>query len=403
MKIAMVSDWFAEQMGYSENCLPKAVASLGHEVHLITANVKPYFDSPNYEEIYQPFIGPGIVPCASKTLDGYVLHRLPHGRWRGHLRIQGLRRKLLELRPDIVQTFDVFSLTTVEAALLRARAGYRLFLESHLHASVLSRENSGPHRIQKMRRWAKKNSVGKLIGLATEKCYPISSDAAEIVAEVSGIPDTKIEICSLGVDTDLFSPALDAASRRHREELRKHLGFSNTDIVCIYTGRFSKDKNPACLARAIDLLSRKRQPFHGLFVGNGPQSEVEVIRSATACSIHHFVPFDQLPGFYRAADIGVWPRQESTSQLDAAACGLPLVLSSRVQVTERVEGNGLKYQEDNIEDLASKLSSLADPGLRQRLGQSGCQKMRDRFSWHAIARQRVRDYEASVAKRKGLS
>lgn len=36
MQIAIVSDWFSEKMGYAENFLPKAMASLGHEVHLVT-------------------------------------------------------------------------------------------------------------------------------------------------------------------------------------------------------------------------------------------------------------------------------------------------------------------------------------------------------------------------------
>jgi hypothetical protein len=57
MRIAIISDWFSEKMGYAENCLPKALASLGHEVHLITSNVQPYFNSPNYRETYDLLSG----------------------------------------------------------------------------------------------------------------------------------------------------------------------------------------------------------------------------------------------------------------------------------------------------------------------------------------------------------
>ncbi|HEY8870344.1 MAG TPA: hypothetical protein VIM30_13275 [Candidatus Limnocylindrales bacterium] len=48
MRIAVIADWFAEKMDYSENCLPKALASLGPEAHLVSSDGQPYFDSPGY-------------------------------------------------------------------------------------------------------------------------------------------------------------------------------------------------------------------------------------------------------------------------------------------------------------------------------------------------------------------
>jgi hypothetical protein len=42
MKIAVVSIFYSEGMGYSENCLPRALAALGHEVHLITTVFNVY-------------------------------------------------------------------------------------------------------------------------------------------------------------------------------------------------------------------------------------------------------------------------------------------------------------------------------------------------------------------------
>ena len=100
--------------------------------------------------------------------------------------------------------------------------------------------------------------------------------------------------------------------------------------------------------------------------------------------------------FYGAADIGVWPRQESTSQLDAAACGLPIIVSDHIRVMERVDGSGLTYREGDAEDLARQLASLASSELRLRLGEYGSRKMRDRFSWIEIARRRVKEYEEIV-------
>jgi len=111
--------------------------------------------------------------------------------------------------------------------------------------------------------------------------------------------------------------------------------------------------------------------------------------------VQPFVPVRDLPPFYWAADIGVWPTQESTSQLDAAACGLPLILSNRIEVLERVDGNGFTYEEGDAADLACRIEALRDPMRRARMGAIGCAKVRDRFSWELIAQRRLADYHAA--------
>jgi glycosyltransferase involved in cell wall biosynthesis len=398
MKIIFVSDWFAEKMGYAENCLPKAVAKLGHEVHLVTANIQPYFDQPMYKETYEPFIGPAIVACGVKPWDGFTLHRLPYGQWRGRPRIQGLIPALANLRPDIVQTFDLFATTTYETALAKIRLGYKLFHESHLHASVFPPVTDRLGLGGRLKWFAYGTTLGRFVSVLSEKCYPISTDAAEIVTRFFGFPESKTTIQSLGVDTDSFRPVASDTDQQERVRLRDQLGFAPEEIVCVYTGRFSDGKGPRLLAQAIAQLVARNEPFRGLFVGNGNRSEVESIRTCPGCVIHPFVPVQELPPFYRASDIGVWPRQESTSQLDAAACGLPIIVSDRVQVRERVEGNGLFYEEGNADDLAQQIRTLANAATRRAQGEFGARKLRERFSWDCIASERVRDYEIALEK-----
>jgi glycosyltransferase involved in cell wall biosynthesis len=393
MRIVFIQDWFGERMGYADHFLPKALATLGHEVHVVTSNVQPYFNSPNYRETYEPFLGPAVVPCGVKQIDGYTLHRLPHALWRRRLRIQGLRDKLRALRPEIVQTFDADCPTTYEAALMKPLLRYHLFLACHIHASVFPVAHA---RTLPLRWRIRAATLGRWLSSQIEKCYPISTDAADIVIRFLGIPKEKVRISPLGVDTDLFRPPEDDGAQQSRSQLRRHLGFSEFDIVCVYSGRFSPEKDPLCLARAIGILLHQGLPFRGLFVGAGPQASA--IQLSPGCVVHRFVPFRELPPLYWAADIAVWPRQESTSQLDAAACGLPLVLSRSVQVRERIDENGLLYDEGNPRDLAQQLATLVDPQRRRQMGNHGARKMRERFSWLDIARQRVRDYEAALAE-----
>ena len=398
MKIVIISDWYSEKMGYAENLLPKALSSLGHEVHLITTNTQVYFDSLSYKQTYEPFLGPGIVDCGVKEIDGYTIHRLPFVKWKKHrlIQIKGIYKKLLEIRPDIVQTLDSFCLSTMQAVLLSRSLGFKLFGESHTHASVFLEHEQKMRLIDTVKWSLLGNTVGRFISAHFETCYPISVDAAEIAARYFGIQKKKIKICSLGVDTDFFKLPNDDSAYQVRAAFRAELGFKPSEIVCIYTGRLTEDKNPLCLAKAINVLVEKGRPFRGLFVGNGTVNHVSAIKQCRGCLVHSFVPASELPNYYWSSDIGVWPRQESTSQLDAAACGLPLVLSNRIEVLDRVQGNGILYNEDDHFDLAEKLSSLEDSKIRMSLGSVGAENVSRKFSWKTIALNRIADYESAL-------
>ena len=406
MRIVVISDWFAETMGYAENCLPKALAALGADVHVVTSNAQVYFDSPTYKETYEPFIGPPVVECGVKQLDGYTLHRLPHGiakggLWKDRLYIRDLARTLVALRPDIVQTFDVTCPTTHLAAMVKPAVGYKLFLETHVHASVFA-EPPAPVRIKQHVHAFAIRALQRLCSAACEKCYPISTDAAELCVTRFGVEPRKIDVCSLGVDTALFRPPLATDAAESRRRLRARLGFTDADLVCVYTGRLTPDKGPIHLARAVHQLATQGAPLRALFVGGGTAADVAEIERCAGCVVHRFVPVRELPPFYWAADVGVWPKQESTSQLDAAACGLPLILSNRIEVHERVAGNGFTYEEGDATDLAVRIEALRDPALRRQMGAIGYAKVRDHFSWNAIARRRLEDYRAALGRHREL-
>jgi glycosyltransferase involved in cell wall biosynthesis len=391
MRIVVVSDWYAEKMGYSENMLPKALAKLGAEVHVVTSNLQPTF--PNYEA-YESFIGPRLQPAGLTHIDGFTLHRLVHGSQRLGIYIKGFYKTLKEIQPDIVQCFVIHSLSTYQSVISKLVLNYRLFLEEHVHWSVFE-----PPKSKKTKAYFMFLKVlGKMISASSECCYPIAPNVARIAVNYLGYSQRKLKICSLGVDTDLFAPIENEVQIQQRRAFRKRLGFDESDIVCVYSGRFHSGKNPLCLAQAIKLLRKEDERFKGLFIGSGTTSEVEAIKQHQGCVIHPFVEHRELVDFYRAADIGVWPKQESTSQLDLAACGLPIILSNRVETRERVDGNGFVYEEDDPEDLARQIHILSDSNLRDRMGKIGSQKMRDHFSWSSIAKQRLQDYETALQR-----
>lgn len=394
MKIVILTRWFSEKTGYIENILPREYAKEGHEVHLVTSNVKTYFNAPEYKDLYEKFIGPPVVECGVSKLDGYTVHRLPHGSFFGFLYVKGLLRKLIELQPDIVQEFEVISSNVLTACLATLFCKFKLFIGNHtcLSVSPWTTEQSWQGRLKRLFAYSIFFPIGRIVSMIANKCHAATPDCLDLAVKFYGVPRNKCILSPLGSDTDLFSPSKTDRDRAERDSLRKELGFSENDIVCIYTGRFTEAKNPALLARAINELMNEGQPYRGLFVGAGSERETKLIEAFQGCVVTSFVRFDQLPRYYRAADIGVWPREESTSMLDAAACGLPIIVSDHLEDRERFEGNGLQYKENDLSDLKRTLLDLKERKVREGLGAYGSGKIAETRSWRALALARLKDY-----------
>jgi glycosyltransferase involved in cell wall biosynthesis len=403
MKVALLTEVFPRNMGYLENFLPKYLVRLGIDVHVITMDLPPYYQmkEKEFKETYGGFADSGdLIPGTVETIDGFTLHVLRHRKVLGYMQMTGLRKKLSSIRPDIVQTTAAIGWLPLQAALTKPFLDFRLFTGNHHHASVfpLANKKLSPWSQELLRSRLTRTLPGWLVSMSTEKCYAIAPDCADIATRFFGVPKSKISVCPLGTDTELFNPVSTEQDRQNRLSMRQHFGLSDSEIVCIYTGRFSEDKNPLLLAKAIAQLSSAGHTYRGLFVGNGVQAQA--IQSCAGCAAHPFVPVRELGDFYRASDIGVWPTQESLSMQDAAACGLPIIANHTMTAPERLDGNGVAYKLNDMGDLVRVLLELRDPETRKRLGALGARKMADVFSWESIAIRRLRDYEAALHPRR---
>jgi glycosyltransferase involved in cell wall biosynthesis len=208
-----------------------------------------------------------------------------------------------------------------------------------------------------------------------------------------GVQRTKVEVMHLGVEIDRFHLPNDQ-ERTNAVALRRKLGFDADEIVFIYTGKLTEDKNPLLLAESIAQLRSQGARVASLFVGDGGQRDA--LARVPGAKVIGFVPNRELPPYYWAADAAVWPTNESISMLDAAACGLPIIISSLVAYREHVDGNGLVFEAGDGKDLLRVIRLLFDPSLRKSLGEFGAHKMCTKFTWEAIARRRLNDYQVSL-------
>ncbi len=398
MRIVVIFETFSKNMGYMGNMLPKYLARLGLDVHAVAMDLPHNYYLKDFKQTYGDFrSSTALAPGTVEKYDGYTLHILPHKRLLGYMRMLDPWGKLRSIRPDIVQSLPAIGWIPLDAALAQPFLGYKLFTGSHTTASTfpLAKRKASIWDREQLKCFVSRTVPGRLVSLATQKCYAPTKDCAEIAWRFFGVQEHKVEVMHLGVDTDFFFPVISDATVQERMALRQRLGFGENDVVCIYTGKLTEEKNALILAKAIAQLRSMGEPFCGLFIGDGVQKKL--IQTYSSSTVLDFMPFSELAPYYRAADIGVWPTNESTSMLDAAACGIPIIVSDGIVYREHVDGNGLVYKMNNLDDLVRALLDLRDLEQRKRLGSFGAEKMLMEFSWDSVARRRLKDYEAALS------
>ncbi|MEI8572077.1 glycosyltransferase [Methylomonas sp. LW13] len=395
MKILIVSDWYSESMGYSENFLPMAFGKLNQEVHLVTSNLQVYATSTDYDKVYKNKLGNSQTKTGVFKNLYFTLHRNYSEVSRYGINIIGLEEKIKKLNPDVIYCFEINLLTTALLAKLKPKYNFCLFCESRMHSSVFSPPTN---LISKVKFWISNRHfwLEDVIN-NVDIFYPIAPDVYFNITNYFCIPSDKCKLASLSVETGIFNSERNEVSvTRFREKL----GFGDADIVCVYTGRFTADKGPLILGQAIDYLHEIGYVFiKGLFIGCGDADYQSQLQNCKGCTTLPFVEPKDLPNIYHSSDIGVWPLQESTSQLDAMACGLPIIVNDTVEDVDRFEGNGMRFKKNDFKDLAKKILILVETEQRVNMGAIGANRIKQKYSWEVFAQQRLVEFFYFINKK----
>ncbi|WP_255170480.1 glycosyltransferase [Natrononativus amylolyticus] len=159
--------------------------------------------------------------------------------------------------------------------------------------------------------------------------------------------DVDATVVSNGIDTDFFRPVDPTAFRRLHD--------LPTDRPIVgYTGRHGHEKN---LAEAIDGVAGTEVTL--VLGGDGPaRDDLEAHAAETGADVRFlgFLEREDLPAFYSALDVFVFPSPVETQglvALEATACGTPVVAVDEGALTDSViEGEtGYRYRRGSIGDF----------------------------------------------------
>ncbi len=206
---------------------------------------------------------------------------------------------------------------------------------------------------------------------------------ASLVAR--GAPPDRVRVFANTVDVEEWGRRIDALAPR-RAELRAGLGASAEDVVFLSVARLVPEKGLDVLVEAA--ASAGVPELLLVVAGDGPErTALEELAAARAVRLRVLgdVAWDELPGVYAAADVfALVSRSEPWGVVvnEAAAAGLPLVLSDRVGAAPDLledGANGVLVPAGEAGATGEALRRLAgDPALRERMGQCSRASMRGR-------------------------
>lgn len=205
-----------------------------------------------------------------------------------------------------------------------------------------------------------------------------------------------------GYDDNRYYPVGEAA----RAVARQRLGYKGPVVAAV--GRLARNKGYDLLVRGFALVA-KREPEAMLHLAVGGeemganeraqldelQALVKELGLEQRVRLSGFVPDEQMPDFYRAADVFVLSSRYEPfgmTAIEAMACGTPTVVTVHGGLYRALTfgRHALFADPFDAEDLGITIHKiLRHPRLRTRLTRMGAHKARSLFTWTGVAQQLV--------------
>ncbi len=212
--------------------------------------------------------------------------------------------------------------------------------------------------------------------------HAVNSRYTARLAIQHGFPEDRIALVPPEVDTDHFRPA---ATDEERRAIRHRFGWRDKDTVTLFTGRLVDRKGLDDLFEALRTL-----PGSNRVVVVGPGDRAYWEGRASSAGVQPQVDFmgpaeyDDLPDFYRGADLFVGPSRDTEAEddpetfgivfLEAAASGLPVVATRTGGIPEAVDDgvNGFLVAPGNAPEIGAAWRRLIeDEKMRRDFGHAG--------------------------------
>lgn len=199
----------------------------------------------------------------------------------------------------------------------------------------------------------------------SDACIAIGTKSKEYLVSL-GASQEKIFVAYSTVDVEHFVKK-SQMSKQELEIYKNKLGLSKSKVI-LYVGQFIERKGLKYLIEAFQKIEKKLKNVKLLLLGYGPQKvELESMvkrKKLTGVCFKDHVEIDEIPKYYKLADVFVLPSYEETWGLvinEAMSVGLPIVTTRVVGASTDLvieNKNGFVVKEKSSKDLFEKLTML---------------------------------------------
>jgi glycosyltransferase involved in cell wall biosynthesis len=282
---------------------------------------------------------------------------------------------------------------------------YRRLLWSKPCALVGTIHDLAPYHVRNKYDWKRMlyaRVVARRLAHRQDEVIATSQNTAHDIRRFFRLPLERITVIHNGVDRDRFSPG---SHERAKAEAARRYRFEKPFFL--YVARLEHPgKNHLRLISAFERFKSNTGSDWQLVFGGSDWHGAERIQAAmrrSPCSSDirslGFVPDDQLPDLYRAADAFVYPSLYEgfgMPPLEAMACGCPAICSARCSLGEVVADAAAIVDPENAVSISEALTLVAqDENFRERLRAAGFARARE-FDWNVTAANTLKVYERAA-------
>ncbi len=264
-----------------------------------------------------------------------------------------------------------------------------------------------PAKYGKLRHLYVRSVIRRLLKQSTQ-IIPVSESTRQDVLGFVGFNPERVSVSHNGIDHKRYYPM----DREYcRAEVARRYGIHPAFILCV--ARLEHPgKNLVRLIEAFTRLKSETGLPHQLVLAGARWNGAEAIYQAAEVSgfakdvvFPGFVPAEDLPLFYNAADLFVLPSLHEgfgIPVVEALACGTP-VASSKIAALTEVGGNGVLYFEPlNVLEILETMARLIDdPLLRGRCREQRLERAR-RFTWEESADKTQAAYRQAAGQEEAI-
>ncbi len=202
------------------------------------------------------------------------------------------------------------------------------------------------------------------------------------------------EVALQNFTTEIKTSPLAVNNRALKKE--KHSNLQPLQVVCV--ARLHPVKKLEVLIKAVAGAHYDGIPIRLEIAGEGPEAYLIELRKLTEAlkvsdlvTFHGYLNTKEVEKLLYESDLFVILSSHENFCLSAAealACGLPVILSDQVGMSDEVKkaGAGIIVPVDNVHETSNAIKQLNDPVVRQNYGSNGYKLVHKTFSIHSLSR-----------------